>query len=79
MDFLKLENHIFSTFTIICFNSRVALVGGSGEGSQIVRGQSSSTLLHYILLLGAQSQHQVHFLVGISDLSDENNINFFKN
>ena len=34
MDFLKLENHIFSTFTIICFNSRVAPIDGLGEDPQ---------------------------------------------
>ena len=32
MDFPKLKNHTFSPHTLYCFNSRVALVGGSGEG-----------------------------------------------
>ena len=32
MDFPKLKNHTFSPHTLYCFNSRVALVDGSGEG-----------------------------------------------
>ena len=32
MDFPKLKNHTFSPHTLYYFNSRVALVGGSGEG-----------------------------------------------